>query len=191
MVEDIQKSIVIFEALRKYRYKITIENGTEIILWFGREHYHHLAGFQHLKDMPDISNPVSKQKFYNDLRSGKIPSERIKKSIHYADIHERIASFEIIKDMLSSGARKIIVEFDNRKTGSEIKAKFHLYHREGIPFKGDAVFFTLFINAEDRNVYHPVTYVVEHSNIYIRGQNIYTCSIEKLAKASKKPLVGV
>ena len=190
-MEDIQKSIVIFETLRKYRYKITIENGTEITLRFGREHYHHLAGFQHLTDMPDISSPVSKHKFYNDLRSGKLSLDRIKKSIRYMDIQERIASFEIIEGILSPGAGKIIVEFDNSKTGSVIEAKFHLFHREGIPFKGDVVFFTLFIDAEGRNVYHPVTYVVEHSNMYVRGQNMYNCNIEKLPLSGKKMPVGV
>lgn len=190
-MNEIQKSIGVFEMLRKYRYKISIENRMEIELRFGREHYHHLAGFQHLTDMPDIADPVSRHKFYNDLRYGRLSTDRIKKSIRYEDIQERIIFFDKIEKILSPGAGKIIVEFDKSKTGSVIEAKFHLFRREGNPFEGDAVFFTLFIDADTKVAYHPVTYVVEHSNLYVRGQNMYDCSIEKVPLNGKKVPVGV
>ena len=190
-MDEIQKSIGVFEELRKYRYKISIENGMEIELRFGREHYHHLVGFQHLTDMPDIADPVSRHKFYNDLRYGRLSTARIKKSIRYGDIQERIIFFDKIEDILSPGAGKIIVEFDKNKTGSVIEAKFHLFRREGNPFEGDAIFFTLFIDADTKVTYHPVTYVVEHSNLYVRGQNMYDCSIEKQPLGRKKVPVGV
>ena len=62
-MEEIQKTLGVFESLRKWQYNIKIENGMEIVLRFGREHYHHLAGFQHLTDLPDISKPISKHRF--------------------------------------------------------------------------------------------------------------------------------
>ena len=75
MMQEIQNSIEVFDRLRKYSYKITIENGMEILLRFSREHYHHLAGFQHLTDMETISNPASKQKFFGDMKKERINPE--------------------------------------------------------------------------------------------------------------------
>lgn len=190
-MEEIQKTIDTFDRLRKYQYKITIENGMEIVLRFERERYHHLAGFQHLTDLPDIANPRLKQEFFNNLRKGKISADRIKKSCLYDEIRERIESFGMIEEILAPGEGKIIVEFDNSKTDSVIRAKFHLYRREGDPFKGEAVFFTLFIDCENSSKYYPVTYVVEHSNMYVREQTLYDCTIERQPIGGKKTLVGV
>lgn len=188
-MNEIEKSIEVFERLRKFAYQITIENGMEILLRFSREHYHHLAGFQHLTDLETICKPISKQKFYGDLKKGKITQEWIEKSCQYHLIHQRVASFDMLEQILSSGSGKIIVEFDKNKTGSVIDAKFHLFHRTGDPFKGEAVFYTLFINCERSGIYYPVTYVVEHSNLYVREQTMYDCTIECLPLNQKKELV--
>lgn len=185
-MEEIQNTIDIFDRLRKYQYRIRIENGLEIVLRFSRERYHHLAGFQHLTDLNDIANPRSKQQFYNSLKKGKISADRIKKSCQYDAIRERIESFGKIEEILAAGEGKIIVEFDNSKTDSVIQAKFHLYRREGDSFKGEAVYFTLFIDCENSSKYYPVTYVVEHSNMYMRDQVLYDCTIEQLPLSGKK-----
>ena len=79
-MNEIENSLLFFDRIRKYTYKITIENGMEIMLRFSREHYHHLAGFQHLTDLSTVSNPISRQKFYGDIKKGKIKPEQIKKS---------------------------------------------------------------------------------------------------------------
>ena len=188
-MNEIEKSIEIFERLRKFTYQITIENGMEIVLRFSREHYHHLAGFQHLTDLKTICKPISKQKFYGDIKKGKITLEWIEKSCQYHFIQQRIASFDVLEQILSSGSGKIIVEFDKNKTGSVIDAKFHLFHRSGNPFIGEAVYYTLFINCERNGVYYPVTYLVEHSNLYVREQTMYDCTIECLPLNRKKELV--
>ena len=190
-MEEIQKSIRVFENLRKYLYRITIENGMEIVLRFEPERYHHLAGFQHITDLTDIANPISKHKFYNDLRLGKIPADKIKKSEMYGDIWERIAFLDKLEEIMTPGEGRIIVEFDKSKTDTVIKAKFHLFRREGNPFAGEAVYFTLFIDTEYGDTYYPVTYVVEHSNIYVREQTFYDCTIERLLLSGKKALAGV
>lgn len=190
-MEEIQKSIGVFENLGKYQYKITIENGMVLQLRFERERYHHLAGFQHLKDLPDIANPISKHKFFNDLRLGKIPVEKIKKSEMYGDIRERIAFFDKLEEIMTPGDGRIIVEFDKSKTDTMIKAKFHLFRREGDSFKGQAVYYTLFIDTKNGSTYYPVTYVVEHSNMYVREQKFYDCTIERQPIGGKKVLVEV
>lgn len=188
-MNEIEKSIAVFDRLRKYTYKISIDNGMEIMLRFSREHYHHLGGFQHLTDLKTICNPVSRQKFYNDVKKGKISREHLAKSCQYPLIQERIASFEMLEQILSSGSGKIIVEFDKNKMGSAIHARFHLFHRVGNPFKGEAVFYTLFINSERDSIYYPVTYVVEHSNLYVRDQLMHNCTIACLQRNREKELI--
>lgn len=188
-MNELDRSIEIFDRLRKFTYKITIDNGMEIMLRFSREHYHHLGGFQHLTDLKTVSNPVSRQKFFNDVKKRKITREHLEKSYQYPLVQERIASFEILEQILSSGSGKIIVEFDKNKTGSVINARFHLFHRMGNPFKGEAVYYTLFINSESDGIYYPITYVVEHSNLYVRDQLMHNCTIACLARNPKKELL--
>lgn len=134
---EIQKSIEIYESLRSYQYRIVIEDGTELLLKLDRQAYHHLAGLQHLTDIPYVSDPPLKDRLYNDIRSGKITESQITASEKYAEIAERIHSFSMLKDILSEGRGKIIVEFDNSKADSKIQAKFHLFKRDGVPFQGD------------------------------------------------------
>lgn len=189
VMNELDRSIEIFDRLRKFTYKITIDNGMEIMLRFSREHYHHLGGFQHLTDLKTVSNPVSRQKFFNDVKKGKITRDHLEKSCQYPLVQERIASFEILEQILSSGSGKIIVEFDKNKTGSVINARFHLFHRMGNPFKGEAVYYTLFINSESDGIYYPITYVVEHSNLYVRDQLMHNCTIACLARNPKKELL--
>lgn len=190
-MEEIQNTFDTFDRLRKYQYKITVENGMEIVLRFSRAQYHHLAGFQHLTDLDDVANPRSKQEFYNKLKNGNISVERIKKSCQYDVIRERIESFGMIEEILAPGEGKIIVEFDRRKADSLIQAKFHLYRRKGDPFKGEVAFFTLFIDRKNSSKYYPATYIVEHSNMYVREQTLYDCNIERQLIGGKKALVGV
>lgn len=179
-MEEIQNSIEIFDRIRKYSYKIKVENGLELILRFSREHYHHLAGYHHLTDMSTISKPASKQRFYGDLKKKRIGTEQIKKSFQYHLVHERITSFDILEQLLNPGTGKIIVDFDKTKTESVINARFHLFHRTGNPFQGESVFYSLFIDRERSGIFFPVTYVVEHSNMYVRGQTMYECTIERI-----------
>lgn len=190
-MEEIKNTIDVFERLRKYQYKITVENGMEILLRFERERYHHLAGYQHLTDLPDVADPISKHKFYNDLRRGKISKEKIKKSELYGEIQERVSFFDKLEEIMAPGEGRIIVEFDKSKTDTVIKAKFHLFRREGDPFKGEAVYYTLFIDTKNGDTYYPVTYVVEHSNMYVREQKFYDCTIERQLIGGKKVLTEV
>lgn len=193
----ILESVELFDQLRKFEYHIAIENGVEISLRFKREHYHHLAGFQHLTDLSDIANPrTGTHKFYRDLKSGKIKEQKIKASVKYHQIAERIEAFSKLEEILESGEGKIIVEFDPTIPDSLIEAKFLLFRREGNPFKGEATYFSLFLdNVEQNQSYFPVSFLVEHSGMYVRDQKTYYCKIArkplKAEKQSNKQPVGV
>lgn len=188
---EIKKSIEVYESLRSFRYQISIENGTMFSLRLDREAYHHLAGLQHLTDMQDIANPKLRHKIYNDIKLGKIPESKIMSSAKYAEISERIQSFPVMEEILSAGEGKIIVEFDNSKTDSKIAAKFHLFKREGLPFQGEVTYYTLFLDTINGSTYFPVTYIVEHSNMYVRDQIMLDCTIEKIPLNTKKELAAV
>lgn len=193
----ILESLELFDQLRKFEYYIAIENGVEISLRFKREHYHHLAGFQHLTDLSDVANPrTGTHKFYRDLKSGKIKEQKIEASVKYHQIEERIEAFSKLEDILESGEGKIIVEFDPAIPDSLIEAKFLLFRREGNPFKGEATYFSLFLdNVEQSQSYFPVSFLVEHSGMYVRDQKTYYCKIArkplKAEKQSDKQPVGV
>ena len=180
---EIEKSITIFEALRQHRYKITIETGTSFLLKFSPEHYHHLAGFQHLDDLPNISNPYLKDKFYRAVKKGTISEASITASIKYSTIRERIQSFHKLQEILHSGECKIIVPFDAGLADSVIHAEFYLFQRDGAAIQGDVTYYHLFLGYDkQRTAYYPATYIVEHSNLYVRGQALLDCTIEVLPK---------
>lgn len=180
---EIEKTIEVFEKLREHRYKISIETGDSFILKFSPEHYHHLAGFQHLDDLPHISAPQLKDKFYREIKKGAISEQEITASIKYSEIEERIQNFEQIEDMLCSGECKIIVSFDAKTAGSKIEAEYYLYRRKGAAIKGDVIYYHLFLGYNpDRDMYYPATYIVEHSNLYMREQKLLDCEIEMIDK---------
>lgn len=186
----ILESVEIFDQLRKQEYQITIENGIVFSLRFRREQYHHLAGFQHLTDLPDIANPKNgSHKFYRDIMTGKIKEQKIESSVNYDQIAERIAAFRKLGEILESGEGKIIVAFDPTIPGSLIEAKFLLFQREGNPFQGDATYYSLFLDSAEQGMpFFPVTFLVEHSGMYVREQKTYFCNItRKLLKQEKHP----
>lgn len=84
--------------------------------------------------------------------------------------------------MLNNGDLQIIVEFDALKARSNIDARFYLFQRDGNPLNGEPVtYYNLFLNQEqDTGVCYPVTFLVEHSRMYVSGQNLYDCKITKV-----------
>lgn len=177
---QLQETIEIFEALRKHKYIITVENGDRFSLKFIPENYHHLVGYQHLTDSPKISKPFRKSEFYRNLKNGKITDSEVTCSSQYKFISERIDHFKDIPDILSAGKGKIIVEFDNSIPNSEIVAKYYLYKRVGNPLIGEQTTYSmLFIGySKLEKSYYPATFIIEHSPRYIRDQDLLNCTIE-------------
>ena len=129
---QIENTIAIYEKLKGKKYKITIENGDEVVFSFGTEHYHHLAGYHYLTDAAGIAEPRDgARQFYRRMKNGKIKTEMITESSHFASIKDRIDNFEAIEEIVSPGKAKVIVDFDKTKAGSKINAKYFLYKRAG------------------------------------------------------------
>lgn len=184
MENSIQKTITIFEKLRQHKYLITIDEDnyreSPFILKFSPEHYHHLVGFQHLKDMPTIAFPVvDKRKFYKDIKSGKIDTNLILKSTKFQDISNRVEHFDKILEILNSG--KVIIEFDPSIPNSKVSARFCLFLRDKTKPFGTHTYYNLFIDCNRSNsIYYPATYFVENSNKYIQQQTFLDCTITQI-----------
>lgn len=185
-------SVLLFEKLRKFEYHISIENGVSFSFRFKREHYHHLAGFQYLTDLPDIARPRNgSHKFYSDLVRGKIKESRIVASVKYEHIAERVAAFSMLEKILETGEGRIIVEFDPDLSNSVIEAKFLLFKRKGNPFQGNATYYSLFLDNTKGKPFFPVSFLVEHSGLYVRNQKTLFCTITRQPLKVGKELVGV
>ena len=165
-MDVLQETVAVYERLRKKRYRIIIDTGEEITFSFQPANYHHLAGFQHLTDFQSISSPQRKQ----------VQTEYIRKSSCFHEIAERLNTFNCLEDILAEGDEKIIVEYDRSKLSSEIEAKYYLYKRVGSVMSGDVTYHILFIGSTNERCF-PATYIVEHSNIYIRNQELHDCLI--------------
>lgn len=186
---SIEKSVEVYERLRTHKYKITVENGISFVLEFKKKRYHHLAGFQHLKDKPHLSTLVrDKAAFYNALSKKGFTEQEIMSSQKFSLIKERLDFFEELVSIMDAGEGRIIIDYDQSKVkNSEIKAKFMLYKRSGIPFKKEFCCFSLFIGYDDfTKEYYPATYIVEHSNKYTDDQTHLYCKIEIIQPPKKK-----
>lgn len=190
-MKEIEMAVSLYERLRKKQYQITIPALDAVFcLKLVPAHFHHLLGFQHLTDLPDIAFcPRGADRFYRLLRNGAYSEEAFQKSVHFPFIEERVASFFRLERLLSASDAKIIINFDRRKASSDIEAKFILFERTGNPFAGEAVtYYNLFIGYnDDQGCYYPATFVVEHSRKYQSEQRYYDCMIEELTlEAGKK-----
>jgi hypothetical protein len=188
-VNEIDTTITIYERVRARRYKVEIiDLGTTFDLVFLPKFYHHLAGFQHLADLSYIASPPNKDRFYRELRKGKIDTDILLRSDFYGYIEERILNFHRIEEMLNHGDLQIIVGYDNGKTNTgqpkmKIEAKYYLYQREGNPLNGEPItYYDLFIGQDAATgAYYPATFIVEHSRLYASGQRFYDCKVTPYA----------
>lgn len=183
-MDQIEKAIETYEKLRKCKYHIKIENGMEFDLLFGKQNFHHLIGLQHLTDKPRIAKPMEPQKkFYNTLAGSVALQQEILSSRKYKLIQERVENFNKLVDILQSGEAKIIVAFDPGKTPTQqIEAEFMLFDRghDLMDKSADIVFYHLFMDYNTPNKYCPITYIVEHSNMYMNDQDFLNCSITQI-----------
>lgn len=186
-MDQLQQTIAVFERLRLGKYRITIENGSVVELRFKQENYHHLAGFQHLTDFPDLANPrQGKKRFYLDVRSGRLRWDRVKRSAKYPLIAQRIDQFSVMEQIMKESRQKIIVLFDNSILQTKIEAIYFLYQKKGTPYTDDYMVCMLFLGQDPRTgEYFPTTFVAEPSNRYLSGQTLLECTIERLMPKTK------
>lgn len=73
----------------EYEFILGRKNKTiSLILEFQKIHFFHIAGLQHLKDLPRLS--ISAEDVYNQIESGQLSVNYIESSINYGFIRKRI-----------------------------------------------------------------------------------------------------
>lgn len=130
-MDDIQTAYREFnELIQKYKFDLRIschKKLVKILLDFRENDFHHIAGFQYLKD---IDIPKSGKEIFKKIVLGEISDEFLQKSKFYytaqdsyANVHERIYSIRFLKAHLEN--RNIICEYikGNNKY-SQIKADY-------------------------------------------------------------------
>ena len=161
----------------------------EFDLLFGRQNFHHLIGLQHLVDKPRIAEPLEPQKkFYNNLAGSEELQKEIYSSHKYDLISERVENFYRLANILQADEAKIIVSFNPEKTPTQmIEAEFMLFERGYNPFDKNAepLYYHLFMDFETPSRYCPITFIVEHSNMYMNSQEFLNCSITQVPLESK------
>lgn len=176
-MDILEETVLIYERLRKIKYRVIVDTGEDFIFGFQPANYHHLAGIQHLTDLYKMCIPESKDLFYRDIKNGKVREKDIRKSAKFHEIEERLYHFGVLEEILEEGDARIIVEYNRDKISSKIDAKYYLYKRFGSRFDGSIRYHILFIGQNERR-YFPATYIIEHSNIYIRNQELHFCKIK-------------
>ncbi len=191
---EVQNAVQEYKELIKNEYEIKIcdkdypEKNSVFVLAPKPEHFHHLAGFQHLTDLQGIWNPrESKSRFYRRLERGDVDEAYIMSSVFYYKIAERIRNFSYLKEILAPGKGKIIVDFNRSLADSDIEARYFLFKREGNPMYGDVIYYNLFIGYdEEKTGYYSATYIVEKSTLYIRNQMPLNCEIKVVHSSENK-----
>ena len=106
----------------KYRFILGKRNKmTDISIIFSEKDFHHLAGLQYLKDMPELKQ--SRSKIFNKIIADENFRKKIYKSTFYPNIEKRLYALIQLEFLLDNN--NIIFRYDFRadKT-SNIKADF-------------------------------------------------------------------
>lgn len=173
-MNTIKKILTEYEKLLYKNYKYTLSNGTELELYFTKEHLPHLLGLQYLTDIPILNDYSSKKqsatKVYNALKKGIITDEQINNSIHFVKIQDR---FENIINIDNVCFKNIVYKFDKDVASTNIIADILLLNFDG------KLKLHLFIKKDtNKNKFVPVSFFNNNNSKYFDGQEILM--VEKL-----------
>lgn len=160
---DIYKNYVGYEYtfITDYNYSVKVR--------FAESHFYHLAGLHYLKDIKQLDTRIKNNNttnIFKRIQKEKITHSHIQKSVFYKQIEERLVHFLNFDNVISA---KIIVDFDYAKVyKTSIMSKYLLYKQyedgyEILGLKYDTKY----------DVYIPETFIVEHSDYYIKEQMSY------------------
>lgn len=169
MFMGIKDCFNIYNTLLNKKYVLHIEGNMQLEITFSKHNLKHLLGLQKLKDI----NIVTENKapvVYNLIKKNIVNDKLICGSQYYSKIEERILYFYLIPTILQS---KIIVDFDPSKIPDSYKSKLQetdyiLYHRIDSTTNAHL---TLSEKDEQKHKCYPETFFVEHSQMYLTGQD--------------------
>ena len=179
VVEKIKQSI---DVLLHKDFVITVEDGTVIEFNFQLYNFHHLLGFQKLKDQPSIARPKHPDEVVKRFLDGRISLRSLQKSPYFRSIEARMEHFPLIVEMLITDKCKIIVDFDATLVKStSVKSRYFLYKTD------DHITYKLFGLAPlKKPKFYPETFLVEPSKYYVSEQIQLDCTIRHTEHQHKR-----
>lgn len=177
-MDKISNAITTYESLINKIYAYELLNGNSLEVVFKKENFPHIIGFHKLVDISEFESLSKKRikgnKIFKMVKSKEITSEKILNSPNYEKIKLRVENFYKINELVFE---RVIYDFDRTKTRTYIKADLVLYTIE------NGMYIHLFLVKDKFNKYVPMTFIVEPSDKYIKGQ--YDFKISKLSIKEK------
>lgn len=102
-MSEIESAIESFKELLDVEYEFVLgrKNRTvALAVEFQKSHFFHIAGLQHLKDLPRLS--FSAEKIFDKIESGELESKYIESSGFYSSIHNRIKHLPKLSEIFES-----------------------------------------------------------------------------------------
>ncbi|MBQ6530314.1 MAG: hypothetical protein IJI39_05275 [Clostridia bacterium] len=159
----------VYSRYSGYNYIFNLDCGISVTAAFKPQHFHHLIGLHYLTDIAQVNTKLphnSAANVYNRILKNKISQEVVERSAFYPSICERMEHFTDLGEIISS---KIIIDFDYTKApNTKILSKYLLYKQY------ETAYAILGLKYDYKlDVYVPETFIVEHSDYYIKGQTTY------------------
>lgn len=158
-----------YEHLLDTRYRFVIGRKgkiTELEISFDSSQFHHLTGLHKLRDLRIFRGDRSK--IYQQIRSGNIPFDFLKKSRYFSSIQGRLEAFPHIETFFDNDST--IFQYNPKiKTFSSIDASYLL----ACPHE-DTVIFIFLDYAPDSEYFFCRSFFPKSDIDYTKGQAIYT-----------------
>lgn len=178
----IKKCAEVFRNYVGYNYTFILDCNMSINVMFTSGQFYHLAGLQYLKDIAQVNirqSNNSATNIFKKILSNNITQQLIENSSFYDKIYERLLYFANFDDVMTA---KLIIDFDYTKLPkTKIMSRYLLYKQYG-----DVYVILGLKYDEKKNIFAPETFIVEHSDYYIKDQISYDITDVKYSRYKNK-----
>lgn len=172
-MNDLLDKFYEYKSISNYTIKYTLANGILIKFKLKQTDFPHLIGLHKLIDIPiirqfnDVSNITIGAKYIvQKIKQQRILNENVvKNSIYYPTIQDRYMAFNR-DNILSVTYTNAIIDFDASLIGSNLSSDYILFEAK------DNKYNHLCVAKDSRGKRYAESFFVNHSNLYMRGQNI-------------------
>lgn len=113
-MDSLQKCAKAFDRLTQYHYHFVIGRKGQTLKFavsFDRSDFHHLAGLHKLKDNVRLQTG-QRSTIFQDILDGKYPLERIKHSVYFSEMEQRLIPLAHLEEFMDSN--EIIFRYNEK-----------------------------------------------------------------------------
>lgn len=178
----IKKCAEVFKNYVGYNYTFILDCNMSVTAMFTSGQFHHLVGLQYLTDIAQVNveQPYnSTKRIFKNILNDNITQKLIESSNFYDNIYERLLYFTNFDDIMTA---KLIIDFDYTKLPkTKIMSKYLLYKQY------DDVYVILGLRYDEKkDIFVPETFIVEHSDYYVKDQTSYNVVDVKYSRYKNK-----